>query len=117
MAKVTGIVYVRVDGELIRSEDGATIMTGGMEREEVMASGVLAGYKEKAVPSEVECKMPHTTTAPDMVDINGWVDKTLSFATDTEISYLITNAFISEPTKMDGGFVEIKFKGDPAQKE
>jgi hypothetical protein len=117
MSQITGIVYIKVDGQLIRSEDGATIATGGKEREEVMASGELAGYREKAVPAEIECKMPHSVAAPDMVDINGWVDKTVGFETDTGITYLVTNAFLVSPTKMDGGLVEMMFRGDPAIKQ
>lgn len=116
MAKVTGIVYVKVDGELMRSEKGASLDVGGMKRTPIMAAGVLVGYQEEAVPSEVEFKVAHTSSTK-IRDMSDWVDKTLKFETDTGVHFLITNAFTADPVKLADGWATVKMQGDPAEQE
>lgn len=115
MAQVTGVVYIKVDGELLRSKEGAKINLGGKER--TMQTGhSVYGYSEKVVPSMVEFTLAHTA-ADDLLDIQDKVDSTLEFETDTGITYIVNNAVCTKPAELTGGEgdVSLEFSGDPAE--
>lgn len=116
MAQVTGIVKVKVNGKLVRSKQGAKLMTGGIERTPVVASGALVGYAEKFVPATIECTLAHT--ADTKVDeLNKLVEATVIFETDTGKRFTIGAAFTTNPGELsDGeGDLTLKMAGNPAK--
>ena len=114
MAKVTGIVYIKINGELLESMPGATLEFGGVEREPVITTRV-AGYTEKVKEAMVSCKIAHTADT-DLPKIGETVDSTLEFECDTGTTYVVSNAWLAKPPKLsgDGEGVELEFMGEPA---
>lgn len=114
MAQVTGIVFVKVNGDLLRSKEGAKLMLGGKERTAQTGHSVY-GYSEKVVPSQVECTISHLADT-DLNALNDTVDATVTFETDTGVVYTVPNSFLTKPPELTGGDgdVALEFQGDPA---
>ena len=51
MAQATGRVEIKLNGELLRSKEGASIQTGGVTRESVTTDQGDVFYKETIVPA------------------------------------------------------------------
>jgi len=117
MAQVTGIVKVYLNGSLKRSKEGAKLTFGGYERTPVVGHSVY-GYSEKAAPAMVEFTIAHTADT-DLQELADMVDATVKFETDTGLSYLVNNAFVTKPPELTGGEgdVAIEMAGDPAVEE
>lgn len=116
MAQVTGIVKIYVNGKLLQSKTGAKLKTGGKKREAVVGHKVY-GYSESVEAAELDCTLAHTA-ATDVPEINGLTGATLRFSTDTGATYLIKNAFTTEPCELaSGGDLTLKMQGDPAVEE
>ena len=116
MAHITGIVYVKVDGELQSSLEGAKLTLGGKERTEVVGHS-LYGYTDKYVPAVVTFEIGHVG-GDDIIGLQNKVDSTLEFETDTGDTYVIRNAFATKPAELSGGDgkVALEFKGAAAEK-
>lgn len=116
MAQVTGIVYVKVDGQLLRSNEGASLELGGKSREPRVGNR-LYGFSEKVVPAKCEFTLAHVG-GDDLIGLQDKVDGTLEFETDTGDSYLMANSFCTQPAKISGGSGEVPFifVGEPAEK-
>ena len=114
MAQVTGIVYIHANGSLLRTKEGATLMTGGQERTAQVGHRVY-GFAEKIVPSTVTMTLAHTADT-DIEELNGLTDATLVFECDTGVSYLIANAFTTKPVELTAGEgdLALEMQGDPA---
>jgi hypothetical protein len=113
-----GTVIIRVDGQRLRSEPGASIDIGGYDRDAVVGdSPTDIGFAQKTKPSEVDCTvMQDANTSLDAM--RGWGDVTLQFECDTGQTYLVAHAFLSTTPKTTGGAggkVALKFMGPPAQ--
>lgn len=115
MAQITGIVFVKVDGALQRSKEGAKLTMGGKERTAQVGHSVY-GYAEKVVPAVVEFTLAHVG-GDDLIGLQNKVDSTLEFETDTGDSYLVANAFCTKPAELTGGEgdVAFEFNGDAAE--
>lgn len=116
MAQVTGIVYVKLNGKMLRSKEGAKLELGGFERESVVAGGSHLGYTEKPVPAKVSCTLAHTADT-DLIELRDFTNGTVTFETDTGASFLVANAYSTKPPDIaGGGDVAMEFAGDPAEK-
>lgn len=115
MPQITGIVYVKIDGMLMRSKEGAKLMLGGKERTPQVGYK-LYGPSEKVIPSTVEFTIAHAA-GDDLVGLSAKIDSTIEFDTDTGDSYLVANAFCTKPAELTGGEgdVAFAFMGDPAE--
>lgn len=115
--QVTGIVKVYLNGSLQRSKEGAKLVMGGKERTPVTGHSVY-GYAEKVVHATIEATLAHTADV-DLEELRDLVDATVKFETDTGLSYLINNAFMTKPPELTGGEgdVAIEMAGDPALEE
>lgn len=115
MAQITGIVYVKVDGALQRSKEGAKIMLGGKERTAQVGHKVY-GYAEKVVPATVEFTLAHVG-GDDLIALQNKVDSNLEFITDTGDTFLVANAFSTKPAELTGGEGDaaFEFQGDAAE--
>lgn len=115
MSKVTGIVYVKVDGALQRSKDGASLSLGGKERTPIVAQGRVH-YVERIVPSECEFTLAHVA-GDDLIGLHDKIDPTLEFLTDTGDTYVVRDAFSTTPPKITGGEGDVPFvfNGAPAE--
>lgn len=115
MAQVTGICFITIDGKLMRSKPGASLKLGGKERTAQMGHKVY-GYSEAVVASEVELTLAHMADT-DLIELRDKVNATCQFETDTGVTFLLTNCFVSEPPQLTAGEgdVTLKLMGDPAE--
>lgn len=114
MSQVTGIVYVKVNGALLRSKEGAKLNLGGKERSPVVGHSVY-GFTEKVVPATVECTLAHTADT-DLVALGALTGATVQFETDTGVTFVVANAFTTKTLELKGGDGEVtlEMNGDPA---
>ena len=103
--QVTGRVYVKVDGQLLRSKDGAKLKFGNIEREAVVGNTVH-GYVEKAVAPSIECTISHMADT-SLTALQALADATVTFETDTGKNYILRNAWVSKQLELTGGQGEL----------
>lgn len=114
-----GNVQVRVDGEILYAESGATIDTGGAEKEAKMGGdGSYHGiFVKQNKPAEIEC----TLNIPRSFDLQKLRDTccaTITYETDNGLMFVVRNACLANTVKItgnDGGKVQVKFIGAPAE--
>lgn len=112
MAQVTGRVFIRVNGKLLRSKDGAKITNiGGFERTAVVGYEVY-GYVEKVVAPSIECTLVDTADLK-LKEIHAITNATCNFDTDTGKTYILREAWCESALSLTGGEgeVECKFTG------
>lgn len=112
MSKVTGRVFIKVSGKLLRSKEGAKLTgIGEVERTPVIGNEVY-GFVEKVVAPSIECTLADTADL-SIKEIAAITDATATFETDTGKTYIVRNAWCeSSPSLTAGeGDVECKFTG------
>ena len=109
MTQVTGRVFVSLNGQRIRSKEGASLETGGVEREAALSDAGVDGYMEKITAPKVDCKINHTDVT-SMTDIQSFKDGTLTFETDTGRIYTLRDAWCAKPPKLEKGEVTLEFQ-------
>lgn len=112
MPQVTGRVFIKVNGNLLRSKDGAKLVNiSGVERTAVIGNEVY-GYAEKVVAPSIECTLSHTADLK-LKDIAAMRDVTCTFETDTGTTYILRNAWCESALSLTAGEgdVECKFTG------
>jgi len=108
--QVTGKAVIRVDGQELRTLDGASLNPGGEKREAVVGSGKVHGYKEETVAPELECQIAHTADT-SLMELGAIVSATITFDTDTGRQFLLREAFATDVPglKTKDGTVDLKF--------
>ena len=107
MTQVTGRVFISLNGDRIRSKEGAELETGGVEREASVSDAGVDGHTEKVVAPKVSCKISHTarTSLTDLHAFKG----TLTFETDTGSVFTLIEAFSAKPPKLVKGEVTLEY--------
>lgn len=107
MAQVTGRVFIALNGQRIRSKEGASLNTGGQENEPAISDAGVDGHTGKITAPSVECKINHTaqTRLADIQAFRG----TLTFETDTGVVYTLIEAWNAKPPKLEKGEVTLEF--------
>lgn len=110
MTQVTGKAIIRVDGNELRTLDGATLNPGGVNREAMKGGGKVHGYKEEDMEPTVECSVAHTKDL-SLKELGAITDATVMFETDTGKQFILRNAWVSEPPGLDAnsGGVSLRF--------
>lgn len=108
MAKVTGRIFISINGQRLRSKEGASLETGGIEREAAISDAGVDGYMEKITAPKVDCKISHTDQTR-MSDIQAFTG-TLTFETDTGRIYTLREAWNAKPPKLDKGEITLEFQ-------
>ena len=109
MAQVTGRIFISINGQRLRSKEGASLDTGGLKREPVSSDAGVDGFSESVVPPQVDCTISHTAET-SLFDIHAFKG-TLTFETDTGRVYTITNGYSMTPPKLAKGEVPFQFSG------
>lgn len=112
MAQVTGRVYIKVNGKLLRSKDGAKLNNiGAIERTPVIGNEVY-GYSEKVVAPSIDCTLADTADLK-LKEIHAIVNATCTFETDTGKTYIVREAWCESALSLTAGEgdVECKFTG------
>ena len=111
MSKVVKKLYFDLPGfGRVHSKAGGTLNTGGVKREAVVAdTGVVGFGEEPAVPGVdftlVMTKGLSIKALNDLTDIN------VTVQTDCGDTYVLAEAWISEPCSISGGEIPVKMEG------
>lgn len=108
MTQIAGKVFVTINGQRLRSKEGANLETGGIEREAVISDSGVDGFMEKHTAPKVECKVSLTNDVR-LADLQAFKDGTLVFETDTGRTYTLINAWNAKPPKLEKGEVSLEF--------
>jgi hypothetical protein len=116
MAQVTGRVFIKLNGQVQPSKEGAKLMyaPGNIEREPVTSDRGVEGFKEKIVAPTVEATFTHSA-ALDIDAIHNAKDTTLTYQTDTGVSYILRGAFSTSAPTLATGEVSFKFSAISAE--
>lgn len=110
-----GEATIRVDGSVLETGPGAKLSLGGVERETKTGTG-WAGFTEKTVAAELECKIAHRPgfSPRQISDIR---NATITFSCDTGQVYVMAQAWCATPaTLTDGeGMDDFKFNSEVAE--
>lgn len=105
----TGKAIIRVDGEELVTEDGATLNPGGQNRTAVKSGGKVHGYQEEDVEPTLECQVKHdkNTSLRRLSDLTG---ATVMYETDSGMQFVLRDAFTTEPATLNAkdGNVDLK---------
>jgi hypothetical protein len=116
MAKVTGIIKVKLDALIARSLPGAKLDPGGVMRKPSKGWAVY-GYAEAVKESELTCEFVHAQ-GDDITQYDQLTASTVEFICDTGQTYMIAGMWMAEPATItqndDGAKVSIKMNGPPA---
>jgi hypothetical protein len=108
MTQVAGKVFVTINGQRLRSKEGASLETGGKEREPVVSDSGVDGFIEKEVAPKVDCKISLTADIK-LKDLQAFKNGTLVFETDTGRVFTLIDAWNAKPPKLEKGEVTLEF--------
>lgn len=109
MALVTGRVFIALNGDRIRSKEGAKLETGGLERKAQISDAGVDGHSEAVTAPKVTCKISHTAKT-SLMDIHAFKG-TLTFETDTGRVYTLIEAWSATPPTLASGESDFEFGG------
>jgi len=109
MPQITGKATIRVDGQVLRTLDDATINPGGQNRTAKKGGGKIHGYSEEDVEPSMECKIAHTKDL-SLKWLSGLTNATIDFETDTGMQFLLRQAWTSEPAVLNAKEGEVDLK-------
>lgn len=109
MSQVTGRVFIALNGQRIRSKEGASLDTGGVKRDAAISDAGVDGFSESVTAPTVDCTINHTAET-SLTELHAFRDGTLTFETDTGRVYTLVNAWSSMPPKVNKGEVTLQFQ-------
>ena len=117
MARLVGRIWIKADGVLLRSKEGAQIDLGGPVRETVVGTNTVHGYHETIKPGRVECQVA-VAQGDEPERLRDIDNATLTCELDTGQTYIIRDAHVLEPPVIQegGGQVQLAFEGQPAER-
>ena len=98
--QITGKVVIRVDGEVIRTENQATLTPDGINRNTERHGGETY-FTEEETPALLECTVLITEDT-DVLALSNITGATVFFEADTGQQYILRNAFTTEVVPHDG---------------
>lgn len=116
MAKVFGRATVKVDGgTTLKSKEGASLVVGGVTREDEPNDQGTVDYRENTQPAEVTATLVHTTEL-DVIGLQKFAGGPVNFELDTGEVFVVPGAYVKEIGSMSSGEVEVTFGGNPAER-
>lgn len=110
MGQLTGRVTIRIDGQELKSKDGAKLDIGGVNRETQKGGGRIHGYTEEDMQPAVEFKIAHDKNI-SLKWLAGLTGATVMFETDTGASFIMRDSYTTEPPSLTGNDVDVKMEG------
>ena len=108
MAQVAGRVFISINGQRLRSKEGASLEPGGIEREAVVSDSGVDGFTENETAPKVDCKISLTEKVK-LKDLQAFKNGTLIFETDIGQIYTLTDAWNAKPPKLEKGEVTLEY--------
>lgn len=118
MGQVTGRCYIRTNGKMLRTKDGAKLDNiGGLTREAVTGNEVY-GFVEKVVAPSIECTIIDMADT-SLKDIHDITDATITFETDTGKTYIMPHSWCESALSLTAGEGEVdaKFTGTSVEEQ
>lgn len=112
--RVTGRVFISVNGARLRSKEGAKLMLGGAEREAVVGDDSIHGFTEKLAVPGIECTISHLADT-ELKALADLTDASVQFETDSGPIYVLRNAWLAKPLEMSKGEVQLVFNGQSVE--
>lgn len=111
---ITGVIVLKINGRDVLAED-VQLMVGGQERTARYASGAHQGPSSKPVAARVTATLLHREDL-DIVGLSQAIDNTIEIITDTGVTFLVNNAYLTNPAELSSGEgqASVEFMGDPA---
>ncbi len=100
MTIFTGKATIRIDGEELVTEDGATLNPGGQNRTPVKAGGKVHGYQEEDVEPSMECSIKHNKNL-SLRWLSDITNATVMYETDSGQQHVLRGAFTTEPAALN----------------
>ena len=97
--QLTGKAIIRVDGEVLAAENGATLNPGGVSRDPERHGGDTY-YTEQEVPPSLEASVLHTKDT-NIIALSNITGATVHFEADTGQQFILRGAFTTEPAALD----------------
>lgn len=97
--QLTGKATIRVDGNVLAAENGATLNPGGVNRPPERHGGDTF-YVEEEVPPSLEASVLHTKDT-DIMALSNITGATVHFEADTGQQFIMRGAFVTEPAVLD----------------
>ncbi len=110
MPQYTGRIFININGERMRSKDGASLDIGGVSRQAAMSDSGVDGHIESTAAPKVEFSLNHSAEI-SLTAIHSMTDATLTYVTDTGVVFTIRGAFSAAPPKLAKGEVQCSFEG------
>lgn len=108
--QLTGKAFISLNGERIRSKEGASLDMGGTKREASVSDAGVDGFTESNAVPRIECKVQHQANM-SLQDFQNFRDGVVVFETDTGKVFTLSPAWNAVPPKMAKGEVDLVFEG------
>ena len=108
--QLTGRVFIALNGQRIRSKEGARLALGGPKRDAAISDAGVDGFTEAIVQPRIECKVNHDVNM-SLKSFQDFRDGTVVFETDTGKVFTVTGAWCAEPPSLMKGEVDLVFEG------
>lgn len=113
--QVVGQVTITVDGDRLPTSGEATLDIGGAARENVPGDYEAGAFKETTQPSRCEVTLLYKG-AVNLSAIRNIDNATITLTTDNGKSWLMRNAYSTEPPNFgQDGKAKVMFEGPPAE--
>lgn len=108
MSKLTGRVFITLNGKRYDSKPGASLKLAGVTRNPVVTDAGIPGYTETWEAGECSFTIPHSADV-SITAIHTLTDCNLVFKTDTGKSYILENAWSAMMPTLASGDLSCKF--------
>lgn len=114
--KVVGQVTITVDGERWPTDGQSTLDLGGVTRNSVLGDYDAGSFNETPKPSQLDCTLL-VKRGRSLGQIGAIDNATITMVTDTGQTYVVRNAYVSEPPVLttNDGKAKVVMMGPPAE--
>ncbi len=112
MAQITGRAFIKHNGQLLRTKEGAKLNMGGVKRNTEKGDTGVHGYSEEVSEPFIECSIAHGADT-NLTDLRDITDASITFETDSGKSFILRGAWLESPLELEakGGAVALRFVG------
>ena len=111
--QITGKVFIKNNGVMLRSQNGAKLKLGNDERTTVKGDNGVHGYTSQTGEPGIECTISHAADV-SLEELAAITDASITFETDTGKTYILRGAWLAnslELTANDSGELPLVFGG------
>ncbi|NVF15011.1 phage tail tube protein [Vreelandella maris] len=110
MTQLTGKATVKVDGSEMLTDVDSTLNVGGVSREFMTGPNGVQGYRETYEAPSLSSTVRHTADT-DLIALGRIKGATVLFTTDTNDTYVLRRAAVTETVELSGGNIRLNWGG------